>query len=300
VLGALANQHKGSPAAVCIADRIALLRKQQAKAPNSPSKCRFVEALVGNEQRCLKPGDLFRDCADCPEMAVVPAGEFTMGSPANEAERSNSEGPQRKVTIAKPFAVGKFEVTFAEWDACASASGCRHRPDDRSWGRDNRPVINVSWDDITKEYLPWLSRKTSKSYRLLTEAEWEYAARAGNRGKYAWGDEIGNNRANCNGCGSQWDNKQTAPVGSFQANAFSLHDMHGNVFEWVADCAKDSYVNAPSDGKAASDVVGCSRVGRGGSWSNDPKYLRSANRGWNISGSRSGNVGFRLARTLNP
>ena len=127
-------------------------------------------------------------------------------------------------------------MTFAEWDACVSASGCKHKPDDRSWGRGSRPVMNVSWDDITKDYLPWLSRKTDKSYRLLTEAEWEYAARAGSRGKYTWGDEIGKNRANCDGCGSHWD-KQTAPVGSFQANAFGLHDMHGNVWEWVADCS---------------------------------------------------------------
>ena len=163
-------------------------------------------------RRCLKPKDTFKDCDTCPEMVVVPAGEFMMGSNDGQAD----EKPVHKVTIAKPFAVGKFEVTFAEWDACVAAGGCKHKPDDEGWGRGKRPVINVSWDDITKEYLPWLSRKTGKTYRLLTEAEWEYAARAGSRAKYAWGDEIGKNSANCDGCGSHWDNKQTAPVGSFQ------------------------------------------------------------------------------------
>src|SRR5262249_41609715 len=136
--------------------------------------------------------------------------------------------------------------------------------------------------------------------RLLTEAEWEYAARAGGRGTYTWGDEIGKNRANCDGCGSQWDNKQTAPVGSFEANSFGLYDMHGNVWEWVADCHKDSYANVPSDGKATSDVAGCSRVLRGGSWYNDPGYLRSAIRIWLTPDFRSYNSGFRLARTLHP
>ena len=132
-------------------------------------------------------------------MVVVPAGEFMMGSPAGEEGRSDDEGPQRKVTIAKPFAVGKFEVTFAEWDACVAAGGCKHKPDDQGWGRGKRPVINVSWDDITKEYLPWLSRKTGKTYRLLTEAEWEYAARAGTTTPFSTGQTITPEQANFNG-----------------------------------------------------------------------------------------------------
>jgi hypothetical protein len=130
----------------------------------------------------------------------------------------------------------------------------------RHGGSSARSTKSPRGDDITKQYLPWLSRETHQTYRLLTEAEWEYAARAGSRGKYTWGDEIGSNRANCDGCGSQWDNKQTAPVGSFEANAFNLHDMHGNVWEWVSDCYKVSYASAPSDGTAASDVAGCLRV----------------------------------------
>jgi formylglycine-generating enzyme required for sulfatase activity len=182
-------------------------------APPS-SRCDGVDTQVGSgkrwEKRCLKPKDSFKDCPTCPKMVVVLAGEFMMGS-----EEYSDEKPVHQVTIAKPFAVGKFEVTFDEWDECVSGGGCKHKPDDLIWERGSRPVMNVSWDDITKDYLPWLSRKTVNSYRLLTEAEWEYAARSGSRSKYSWGDEIGMNRANCNGCGSQWDNKQTAPVGSF-------------------------------------------------------------------------------------
>src|SRR5262249_15675656 len=159
---------------------------------------------------------------------------------------------------------------------------------------------NVSWRDITKEYLPWLSSKTSKNYRLLTEAEWEYAARAGSRGNYAWGNDIGRNRANCDGCGSQWDKKQTAPVGSFQANAFDLHDMQGNVWEWVSDCYKDSYANAPSEGEATVEVAGCPRVLRGGAWNMFPAFLRSAYRYSGDPVIRYDGFGFRLARTLNP
>jgi formylglycine-generating enzyme required for sulfatase activity len=225
-------------------------------------------------------------------MVVVPAGEFMMGS-----EEAPDEKPIRKVTIGAPFAAGKFEVTFAEWDACVSAGACKYRPDDRDWGG-NRPVMDVSWHDITNEYLPWLSRKTSKTYRLMTEAEWEYAARAGSRGKYAWGDDIGKNRANCEGCGSKWDNKMTAPVGSFPANAFGLHDMHGNVWEWVQDCYQDSYATAPADGKAALGRTGCSRVLRGGSWYYDPWSLRSSGRVGFTPDDRYTYIGFRLARTL--
>jgi formylglycine-generating enzyme required for sulfatase activity len=254
--------------------------------------CLGIEALVGNEKRCLKPGDSFKDC---PEMIVIPAGDYAMGSEENPDEK-----PVHKVTIPKPFAVGKFEVTFAEWDACRRFEGCKHRPHDRIWGRGDRPVVSVSWDDITNEYIPWLSNYANTAYRLLSEAEWEYAARAGRQFNYTWGDEIGKNRANCDGCGSQWDAKQTAAVGSFQANAFGVHDMHGNVREWVADCYKDSYTNAPSDGKAALNVTGCLRVVRGGSWVDSPGGLRSANRIGDDPGDRYGSLGFRLARTLNP
>ena len=161
-------------------------------------------------------------------------------------------------------------------------------------------MINVSWDDATKEYLPWLNRKTGKTYRLLTEAEWEYAARAGTTTTYSWGNDVGKNQANCNGCGSQWDSKQTAPVGSFKPNAFGLYDMHGNVWQWVQDCWLDKYQGAPTDGSAwvTSSTDSSRRVLRGGSWNYAPRNLRAANRSRDATGDRSGGVGFRLARTL--
>ena len=180
-------------------------------------------------------GAVFRDCPECPEMVVVPAGSFMMGSPASEKDRDDDEGPVHRVnrvTIAAPFAVGVYEVTFDEWDACVRGGGCGgYRPVDAGWGRGRRPVINVNWEDV-RTYVDWLSRETGKDYRLLSEAEWEYAARAGTTTRYHWGDDIGRNRANCyytyDGCGDSWDH--TAPVGSFGANGFGLHDMHGNVW----------------------------------------------------------------------
>jgi formylglycine-generating enzyme required for sulfatase activity len=213
------------------------------------------------------------------------------------SEEFDSEKPLHKVAIAKPFAVGRFETTFAEWDACKNDGGCQSFPNDRGWGRGTRPVINVSWDQITNEYLPWLRVKTGKAYRLMTEAEWEYASRAGSRTKYPWGDDIGSNRANCDGCGSEWDNRRTAPVGSFQPNAFGLYDMHGNVWEQVADCYKDNYVGAPSDGSAVSTSP-CARGVRGGSWNYRPTNIRSANRERNLPALGIDAKGFRVARTL--
>jgi formylglycine-generating enzyme required for sulfatase activity len=234
-------------------------------------------------------------------MVVLPAGDFMMGSNDGAA----NEKPVHRVTVAKPFAVGKFEVTFAEWDACVSDAGCKRKPNDQGWGRDKRPVINVSWEDITNEYLPWLKSKTGKTYRLLTEAEWEYAARAGSRDKYTWGDEIGKNRANCDGCASQWDGwKQTAPVGFFQPNAFGLHDMHGNVWEWVADCYEDNYASALSDGNEAICTSQYPlHTYRGGSWVSIPRFLRAATRNKALSYQsvyQSLDLGFRVARTLGP
>lgn len=155
-------------------------------------------------------------------------------------ERSAAIGPRHVVKIDYVLAVGRFEVTFAEWDACVAAGGCRRRPDDSGWGRGRQPVINVSWADA-QEYAIWLVRRTGKPYRLLTEAEWEYAARAGSAVHYWWGNDAGHGEANCYDCGSRWDGRQAAPVGRFSPNPFGLYDMHGNVLEWVEDCYHYGY-----------------------------------------------------------
>jgi formylglycine-generating enzyme required for sulfatase activity len=195
------------------------------------------------------------------------------------------------------FAIGKYEVTFAEYGKFAAASR-REKPNDRDWGRGNRPVINVSWEDA-KAYAEWLSKETEKHYRLPSEAEWEYAARAGSTTQYPWGDEIGRNRANCNGCGSRWDAKSTAPVGSFAANAFGLFDTVGNVWEWVEDCWHESYEGSPKDGSAWISGGDCElRVLRGGSWVINPSWSRSADRYRYGRGDRDGSVGFRVAQDL--
>ena len=245
----------------------------------------------------LKPGHMFRDCAECPEMVVVPTGTFIMGSPASEPERLDTEDPQRRVTIARPIAVGRYEVTFAEWDACVSAGGCSYAPHDGSvgfglgFGRGKRPVINVSWDD-TKQYVSWINGKVGKQvYRLLTEAEWEYAARAGATTPYAFGATLSERLA-------QFSADRTAPVGSFPPNEFGLSDMHGNVSEWVQDCWNGSYEGAPTDGSAWTTGECGRRVVRGGSWMQPQRYLRAAYRDANSSDARGYLLGFRLARTL--
>jgi formylglycine-generating enzyme required for sulfatase activity len=255
--------------------------------------------LSPDAERALKPGDTFRECAKgCPEMVVVPAGDFMMGLPTNEEGRTNGENPQHKVTIAAPFAVSEFEVTFDEWDTCAAYGDCDPQILDNDFGRGRKPVINVSWYDAQR-YAAWLSKMTGKSYRLLSEAEWEYAARAGTKTSYSWGDEIGKRKANCLGCGSEWDGKRTAPVGSFAANAFGLHDMHGNASEWVEDCYHANYDGAPADGLAWTAGGDCSsRILRGGGWNSSPVNLRSASRGTGRTFRQSNSVGFRVARTL--
>jgi formylglycine-generating enzyme required for sulfatase activity len=254
--------------------------------------------LTAAAERALKSGDSFRECAkDCPEMVVLPAGEFMMGSAADERDHYGNEDPLHRVTIARPLAVSKFEVTFEQWDACVAIGACAHVPDS-NMGRGTQPVINVSWDNV-QQYVAWISTMTGRPYRLLSEAEWEYAARAGTTTAFSWGDEIGKNNADCNGCGSEWDSRRTAPVGSFAPNQFGLYDMHGNVWEWVEDCLHTNYEGAPKDGSAWIAQGDCNhRVVRGGSWAGYPVGLRSALRFWYSADDHGNDLGFRVARTL--
>jgi formylglycine-generating enzyme required for sulfatase activity len=248
----------------------------------------------------------FRDCAACPEMVALPAGAFMMGSPESEAGRGRNEGPQRKVSV-RPFAIGKFEVTFAQWDACAAEGGCKHKPQDETWGRGKRPAINVSWHDAT-EFVTWLSRKTGKAYRLPTEAEWEYAARGITDASephppFSTGSTINYKQANYDANFVYADGKmgiyrqKTVEVGSFRRNAFGLHDMHGNVWEWVQDCYRDSYQGAPTDGSAVLARNCELRILRGGSWNYFPQLLRSAYRYATAPEVRLDMAGLRVARS---
>jgi formylglycine-generating enzyme required for sulfatase activity len=252
-------------------------------------------------EQALKPGDSFKECAkDCPEMIVVPAGSFMMGSPATEVGHLALEEPQHNVKIAKAFAVSKFEVTFADWDACADYGDCNTDISDDSFGRGLQPVINVTWDDA-RRYVAWFSRMTGKTYRLLSEAEYEYAARAGTQTTYPWGDEIGTGNSDCIGCGSQWDGARPAPVGSFSPNRFGLYDMVGNVAEWVEDCDHGNYNGAPEDGSVWIAGGNCNfRMSRGGSWADVTDFIRSADRIIIVSNVGNFNLGFRVARTLSP
>ena len=241
-----------------------------------------------------------RDCEECPQMAVIPAGSFEMGSPDGEKDREKDretdEGPMRLVKIESSLAVGKYEVTFREWDACVKGGGCRdYRPNANGWGRGDRPVINVSWNDA-RAYVRWLGEETGREYRLLSEAEWEYAARAGTRTRYSFGDDITHEMANYLDSG----HKKTVSVGSYKANGFGLYDMHGNVWEWVQDCWNDSYRGAPSNGDAWERGDCSRRVLRGGSWYVGSGHLRSAVRDGKGFGFRFSNGGFRVARTLKP
>ena len=270
-----------------------------ATTPRQPrdSELRQVSSLANLHHGATEPkvGERFRDCAECPEMVVVPAGSFLMGSPKSERERHGDEGPVHRVEIAEPFAIGVYEVTFAEWDACAADGGCGgYLPDDEGWGRGRRPVINVSWEDA-QAYVRWLSAKTGKRYRLPSESEWEYAARAGTRTLFHTGETISTDQANYYG---KYYPGQTVPVDTFGANEWGLHDVHGNVWEWTEDCWNDRYTGAPADGSAWASGDCSQRVLRGGSWNYGPSNLRAANRNRITTGFRDDTIGFRVARTL--
>lgn len=295
------------------------------------SACDGIGVYVGilptkTKKLCLKPGggekagQSFRDCPECPEMVVIPSGSFMMGSPKTEVDKdgdhSDKESPQHKVTIAKTFAVGKYEISFDEWQACVADGSCpeTRKSDFAKWGRGQRPVIYVKWN-ATKAYVKWLNQKTGQSYRLLTEAEWEYAARAGTKTRYWWGDKIKSTQANFSydvehngvkqyrGEPNGIIREKTLPVGEFKPNPWGLYDVHGNVWEWVEDCWHRTYKDKPEELKktgAAWKVGDCfHRVQRGGAWKSTRYYTRSASRGYDeFDHGDDYDVGFRIARDL--
>ena len=310
------------------------------------------QALPARSAIAQEVGERFRDCPTCPEMVVVPAGTFIMGSPESANERGRllvdengdvayktaeeltlefirsveetlgkalrviePEGPQRYVTFASPFAIGVAEITFAEWDACARVGGCGGLiPDNEGWGGGSRPVINITWEDA-ESYTEWLSDLTGEQYSLLSEAQWEYAARAGTETARYWGHGHADQCRYANGsdrsiipkhpifedgsaaCSDGYP--ETAPVRSFEPNAFGLHDMLGNVAEWTQDCWNDRYSGAPVDGTAWKSGDCSRRVARGGAWYSDTGSLRAADRFWpEPVDLRDSGVGFRIARAV--
>lgn len=300
-------------------------RADKGSPSGAQPSCDGFTAMAGNQNvpQCIRPGsgESFQDCPDCPEMVAVPAGSYMMGSPENEEGRYANEGPLHKVTIAKPFAVGKFAITVEDYLACVNAGACKP-PEWIEWGGaynissgadplykrlgealiGNRyPIIGVSWDDA-KSYVNWLSNKTEKDYRLLSEAEFEYAARAGTATPFWWGLSISTSQANYNGtytyAGSEKSEYRAkpVPVDSFQPNPWGLYQVHGNVWTWIEDCWVDNYDDAPADGSARQTKDCTAHDMRGGSWDNVPNAVRAAIR--SHFGEKSSHVGFRVARSF--
>lgn len=253
--------------------------------------------------------EVFRDCPECPEMVPMPTGQFTMGDQRRAdywlGKLGISRGPSRTVVVDRPFAVGRFEVTFAQWDACVADGGCDgYTPSDEGWGRGDRPVIHVNWNHA-QAYVRWLREKTGQPYRLLTEAEWEYVARAGTPTLYAWGKRPDRTYANFGECmpckgvvggADRWLN--TAPVGQFPANRWGLFDVHGNVYEWVEDCYQPQLPDAVVD-SAPIRVEGCdTHVIRGGTWYSAPLHMMVFYRSYTPAAMDTYAIGLRVARDL--
>lgn len=284
--------------------------------------CLFAGGANQAVARDFKPGAAFQDCPNCPLMVVLPPGEYTMGSPASEQERTNSEEPQHRVKIGYSFAVGRFDVTREEFGQFvakthydAKGTGCHvyssgtwekntsanwENPGFNQTGRD--PAVCIGWADA-KAYVAWLSQKSGKAYRLLSEAEWEYAARGGSAAIRPWGNALSHDDANYWADGkplAQWRDQweYTSPVGSFPANRFGLYDMLGNAWQWVEDCWNDKYAGAPADGSPWQSGDCGNRVRRGGSWHDHPEHIRAAIRFWGGTSDHYSNYGFRVARTL--
>ena len=285
--------------------------KVRTEAAEEHFKAQHVELFPARRE----VGEIFRDCNECPQMIVVPTGSFAMGSPNYEEGRDDDEWPRHSVTISYWLAVGVYEVTFSEWDACVADGGCREKVSDYGWGRGNRPVIDVSWDDA-QSYVSWLSNLTGHEYGLLSESEWEYVARGDTQTARYWGESSTAQCRYANGADRtvKWYESlneyeslltvaacddgyySTSPVGNYEANKFGLYDVLGNVYEWTQDCYKGSYSKAPSDGSVGESEDCFNRVIRGGSWFGGPEKLRSANRGTEWLGQSRNDVGFRVAR----
>ncbi len=260
-----------------------------------------LPASTQKPERVLKPGAVFKDCETCPEMISVPKGFYVMGLGGK-----NRHGPPSRIIINKSFAVGRYEVKFSEWLQCVKEKGCHHQPDDHNWGAHERPVININLTQ-TKNFTRWLSSKTGYKYRLPSEAEWEYVARAGTTTKFWWGDNPGYGMANCRDCKSRvccspknhsCCSKSTKPVGSFPPNQFGLYDTAGNVFEWTEDCWNANHKKRPTDSRARKNGDCMNRVIRGGSFYYFSRVARSYYRAKNPPGVKSYWLGFRVVREL--
>ena len=273
-----------------------------------PNGSKVAAAMEAMDQLTLRPGKTFQDCLECPSMVVVPAGSYWQGPEDSDPLALEKEKPRRMVTIAEPFAVGVFEVTMQQWDLCVAEGACSVNAKDNGWGRGTRPVITVSWNDA-QEYVSWLSKKTEQSYRLPSESEWEYIARAGEESSWPGGDpsricEFGNVAGSETGFRWQHESCQdgaameTLPVGSFKANAFGVHDVIGNVAEWTLDCMNLSYLDAPADGSAWNRGICSSRMTRGGSWFTGTKEIRLPARFNLKTGDRNDFTGFRVVRKI--
>jgi formylglycine-generating enzyme required for sulfatase activity len=258
-------------------------------APTPAATAPSAQGAAGTPDPVVRR-DTLRQGRSGPALASLPGGRFEMGRNSTTA---TDYGPAREVEIA-PFLIGVHEVTFKEYDDFARATG-RALPSDFGWGRGQRPVVGVTWDDA-QAYAAWLSRQTGQAYRLPSEAEWEYAARAGGRGSYWWGFGLEPNRAVCFDCGSAWDNRSTAPVGSFAPSPFGLYDTAGNAMEWVADCYNPGYRGAPGDGRPRLDGPCAQRVARGGAYNKPSASMRAHARAHFPPETRLGFLGFRIAR----
>ena len=301
---AAANDRRAFDAAA----RLHTIEAYRAYTEAFPGGRHLAAALEAIDSLTLRPGKTFRDCADCPDMVVIPAGSFWQGSEASAPLALKKETPRRRVTFAEPFAVGVFEITFAQWDRCVADGGCSTQPGDNGWGRGDRPVMMVSWNDA-QEFTAWLSGHTGQSYSLPSESQWEYLARAGEESDWLGGGpaevcRFGNIAGNESGF--RWQHAdcgdgaplQTLPVGSLEPNAFGVHDVIGNVAEWTLDCMNLSYLDAPADGSAWSRGICSSRMTRGGSWFTGTREIRLPARFNLKNGDRNDFTGFRVVRTV--